>query len=165
MMMMMMAGSSHMNIREGQMGCTPAGDCRGLCVMHRSYCIAVKFWDSARSFWRCLSSLAAPLLWISNSWLAFWIVDRHVCRSEASSCQELGGIFAKESWLLSWSLYRFFGAQRFRFPALSSPNKTAFGMRESSILATCPAQRSRCLRRMDSMLGNSAFSRTSSLDT
>ena len=36
----MPAGSSHTKIREGQMGCPPAGDCRGLCVMHRSCCIA-----------------------------------------------------------------------------------------------------------------------------
>ena len=34
------AGSSHTKIKEGQMGCMPAGDCRGLCVMHRSCCIA-----------------------------------------------------------------------------------------------------------------------------
>ena len=30
----MMAGSLHTKIREGQMGCTSAGDCRGLCAMH-----------------------------------------------------------------------------------------------------------------------------------
>ena len=65
----------------------------------------------------------------------------------------------------SLALYRFFGAPRFRFPGLSSPNKTAFGKRESSIVATCRAQRSCCLRRMDSTLGSSAFSRTSSLNT
>ena len=37
---MIMAGSSHTKIREGQMGCPPAGDCRGLCVVHRPCCIA-----------------------------------------------------------------------------------------------------------------------------
>ena len=121
--------------------------------------------DSARSCRRCLFSLTALLLWISNSRLAFRIVDRQVSRSLAASCQEFGGMSARESCFLSWSLYRFLGAPRFRFPALSSPKRTAFGMRESSILATCPAQRSCCLSRMDLMLGSWASSRTSSLDT
>ena len=123
------------------------------------------FSDSARSFWRCFflslrRSSGFQTLGLPSGLSTATFVDRshHPARNWVE-------FFSKESCFFSWSLYRFFGAPRFRFPALSSPNKTAFGMRESSILATCPAQRSCCLRRMDSMLGSSAFSRTSSLDT
>ena len=64
---------------------------------------------------------------------------------------------------LTVSLYRFFGRPCCLLPYRSSPYSRRLGMRCSSILMTCPTQRSCVFRSMDSTLVEWAWSRTSRL--
>ena len=63
------------------------------------------------------------------------------------------------------SLYRFFRAPTLRWPEESSPYRAILGKRWSSILETCPTQRSCDFSSMASILVSFACSRTSTLVT
>ena len=119
--------------------------------------------EAARAFLLCLLSLSEFLLSASNWAAAWWIVWRQATRSAARSDHCLWSMLQVVSDLFRLSLNRFFGAPLSRWPVESSPYKTIFGRRWSSILETWPAQRSWYFKIMASMLGTSACSRTSTL--
>ena len=121
-------------------------------------------WNAARSFCFLRLSFVASCLSASNSRLAFLTDERQLSGSKASCCHDWWLIPACASCLFNWSLYRFLGAPRSRFPSWSSLKKTVLGMRISSMLEAWPAQRSCTWSKMDSMLGRLALL-TSSFNT
>ena len=92
--------------------------------------------EAARAFLLCLLSLSEFLLSASNWAAAWWIVWRQATRSAARSDHCLWSMLQVVSDLFRLSLNRFFGAPLSRWPVESSPYKTIFGRRWSSILET-----------------------------
>ena len=92
--------------------------------------------EAARAFLLCLLSLSEFLLSASNWAAAWWIEWRQATRSAARTDHCLWSMLQVVSDLFRLSLNRFFGAPLSRWPVESSPYKTIFGRRWSSILET-----------------------------
>ena len=74
--------------------------------------------------------------------------DLHSGRSRAICSKLLCGMLTAVKLYFSLSLYRSHGRPTFRFPSLSWLYKSILGVLLSSILSTCPVQRSwACMRR------------------
>lgn len=104
------------------------------------------------------------LLSCSKFLFAFLVFERQDSRCCASCCHESRQTSASSSSFFIWSLYCFVGPPWLRYPTLSSPKSTAFGMPVSSILAIWSDQSKFIWRMVDSRFGMCAFLSTSSFE-
>ena len=132
--------------------------------------LQVKVWtgietEATRVFLLCRFSLRLSMRFSSTEDTAWWMVWRHVSRSAASVVHWWWSMSQAPRAFLRVSLHRVFGGPMLRWPEESSPYRAILGKRWSSILETCPTQRSCDFSSMASILVSFACSRTSTFVT